>query len=77
MVHTFIGRPAITSVSFDAKNAADIIARADKLQADYNGNFDAVIHVSAYGRKVAGFDTKVKAHVRALYCKKNPIWEAV
>jgi hypothetical protein len=77
MVHTFIGRPAITSASFEANNAAEIISRADQFHADYDGNFDAVVHVYAYGRKVSGFDTKVKPHVRTLYCKKNPIWKLV
>lgn len=68
-----------TRTSFEAKNAAEIITAADRMHASHDGTHDAVISVSHYSgtRKVSGFDTKVKAHVRGLYCKRNPIWDVV
>ena len=71
MVISLIARPEICSITLEARNAQEIIESADRLHAEWNGTVDATMYVACYSRKVSGFDTKVKNHVRTLYCTKQ------
>ena len=78
MVHVPIARPPIESRSFEAKNAQEIMDAAKRLQSDFEQTHNAVIRAVSYGgRKVSGFDSKVKPFLSSLYCHRSEAWQAV
>lgn len=77
MVIVPMGRTPIESRTLEAKSAQEIVDAARRLQADYDQTHNAVIRLVYNGRKIAGFDAKVKPVLSSLYCHRSPVWEAL